>query len=271
MSNQTSNDVGTLTIGGTSFLQVFEDVQWSCDPEFDDWQNPTRLRKGSQPMKNAARLEVPLKPVKTGSVRLSHFDLTALSLAGISLLDEYESLEFRVTNPISPLPNGGEFKRRFQVDPGGTLEATINTELQSENSEIVDLLALLESDDPDDLAAILSMTLNAVAITAPGNLRRGTHNAGGRQKATIQWEGSDNEATYPTAPTGTSTILERAINAPKTPLAFSYVSKLVEGLERSGNLLIASGMVRIPSDKLVQETWSFVVSEPWTTEVTTAE
>ena len=265
---QTSNDVGTLTIGGASFLAVFEDATWTCDPEFDDWQNPSRFRKGGQAMKNAAKLAVRSKPIKTGQTRVSHFDLSALTLATQNLLPEMENWSFKVQNPINVIPNSGEFMRRYQADPGGTFMADFGLQVADTSSVALALAVLLESDDPADLAAVLSLTLNSVAITVPGHLRRGSHAVQGRQKVSIGWESSDNGGTMPTAPTGTSTMLERACNAPKTALAFTFVSKAVAGLSRTGYVLIESGEISGEPDKIVKEAWNFVVSEPWTTSIT---
>jgi hypothetical protein len=269
---QTSNDVGTLSIGGASFLASFDDVQWSCDPEFEDWQNGTRLRKGVQPMKNMAKLVVPSRPIKTGQTRISHMDLSVATLVSQNIKPELESLTLKIANPVNPIPNIGEFMRRYQVDPGGSITADLALRVADSASVSLALLDLLESTAVADLAGTLSFTLNGVAITVPGFLRRGGHSApaGQQQKVTLGFEGSDNDGTYPAAPTGTSTVLERALNAPKTALAFTFISKTVGGLSRTGFVLIEGWEIAIEDGKIVRETGTFVVSEPWVTVVTSA-
>lgn len=262
---QRSTDVGTLTIGGASFLSTFEDVNWSSEGEFDDHAAASKFRAAGQPVKANAKFSVPMRSIKAGQTRVSHLDLTVATLGGLSVATEMVSLALKIGNPCNPVPNAGEFMRRYQVDPGGTIGADVSMEVADAASVALQLLALIESGDPDDLAATLSFTLNGAACTIPGFLRSGGHSVQGRQKVSIGFEGSDPTGTYPTAPTGTSTLLERAINAPKTPLAFTYVSHATEGLTRTGYALIESAEVTMEDAKIVRESYGFRVSAPWTT------
>lgn len=269
---QTRHDIGTLTIGGGSFLAIAEDVQWASEGEFDDFQSIDRWRQASQRMKKSATMTVPTRPIKTGNTRLSHFDLSAITLASLDILPELVSATLRVGNPVNTVPNIGEYARRYQADPGGTISADLNLEVADSASNALALLLLLESDDPADTEAILSLTLNAAAFTLPGHIRSGNHNAPGRQTVSIAFEGADpgGATAYPTAPVGTTTMFERALNAPRTPLAFTYVSKLVDGLSRTGNCLIESAEMTIEDARMTRESYSFRVTGDWTTALTEA-
>ncbi|MGV3619121.1 MAG: hypothetical protein ACO1SV_27660 [Fimbriimonas sp.] len=262
---QTIKDIGTLTVGGANLLATLEDVQWEAEGEFDDYQNAVLFRKASQPVKSSARMTVPLRSIKTGQTRVSHMDLSVAALVGMDVRPELESINLSVSNPINPIPNQGEFKRRYQCDPGGTITADVAMEVADSASVALALMALLESDDPDDLAAVLAFTLNGSGVSVPGHLRRGSHTAPKRQKVTIGFEGSDPSGTYPTAPVGTTTLLEKAINVPKTPLAFTYASHATEGLTRTGFLLIETANATIEDARITRESYAFRVSAPWTT------
>jgi hypothetical protein len=262
---QTLTDLGNLTIGGGAFMAVLEDVQWESEGEFDEILNPTRFRKAEQKTKSSARFTMPLKTIKSGATRVSHLDLSAAGLGGMDFRPEMESVTIKIANPINPIPNPGELKRRYQCDPGGTIDADLSLQVADADSVALALLALIESDDPDDAAAVLSLTLNGSAITVPGNLKRGGHNAQGRQKVTVGFGGSNPGGTYPTAPTGNTTLLERAINAPKTPLAFTYASHLTNGLTRTGYVLIETAEVVIEDARISRESYGFRVSAPWDT------
>ena len=263
---QTLNDVGSLVIGGTNILAIIEDVQWQAEGEFDEIKSPVRFREAGQRMKRNAQMTVPLSTVKSGANRVSHMDLTGSTLATLDCKPELSGITLRVTNPINPVPNVGEQFRRYQCDPGGSIAADLDLEVADSASNALALLALLESDDPDDVAALLALVLNGGNITVPGHMRRGSHNVAGRQKVTIGFVGSDpGGVAYPTAPVGTSTLLEKAINAPKTPLAFTFASHTTEGLARTGYLLIQSAEVRIEDARIVRESYSFRVTGDWGT------
>lgn len=267
---QVLNDLGTLTIGGTDFLAIIEDVQWRSEGEFDTFQTPTRFREARNGMKKNAQFTVPLKPIKSGQVRVSHFDLTVATLAGGNLIPEMNSMNLRIQNNVATAPSIGEVFRQYQVDPGGSITMDFDCDIAEEDSVVLSLMALLESDAIADLIAIASFTLNGIAVTLPGHIMNASHNVGGRQKASLSFAGSDPSGTYPTAPVGTSTILERALNAPRTPLAFTYVSKTVGGLSREGFCLIESAEARIEDARIVNESYGFRVTGDWLTEVTVA-
>lgn len=272
MAFQTLYEVGDLTIGGTDFMAVLENVSWNNSPEFDEFTTPTRFRAARNGMKKAAAFDVALKPIKSAQIRVSHFDISVATLAGGNLIPEMNSMNLRIQNNIATAPSIGEVWRQFQTDPGGSITMDWDLDVAEADSVALSLLALVESDAIADLIAIASFSLNGVAVTLPGHLMGGSHSVSGRQKVSLQFEGSDpgGGTAYPTAPVGTSTILERALNAPRTPLAFTFVSKDVGGLSRSGYCLIESAEARIEDARIVTENYSFRVTGDVVTEITEA-
>lgn len=265
---QTLNDVGEVSIGGTSILAVVSNVQWQSENERVPITSPLRFRDSGQQVKRSAQMTVPLSSVKSGANRVSHMDLTLMSLAAQSVISGLELVDatVRVTNNIQQVPNVGEYFRRYQCDPGGGIAADLNLQVADTSSAALALLELLESDDPDDKEATFAMTINAVATSVVGHIRRGTHDVEGRQKVTIAFESSDpGGVTFPSSPAGTSTLYTKAINAPKTPLAFEFVSHATAGLSRTGYCLIRSAEFRVEDAQIVKESYAFQVTGDWTT------
>lgn len=265
---QTLTDVGNLSLGGSAFVELIQDVNWQSTNEFDEYQSASRFRKAAELVKKHATMKVPLRRIKSGQRRVTHLDFTVATLAGLSFKEEMTNLSLKVSNPVNPAPCVGQLFQLYSVDPGGSITADISMEIADSNSVAIQLMLLAESDAVTDSEAVLTFTLNGSPVTLPGWIAGNSHSVAGRQKVSIPFQGNDPGTTYPTAPTGTSSLLERALNAPRTPIPFQFTSKLVGGADRTGYLLISGAEISIEDSKIVAESYDFVVNGAWDSELT---
>lgn len=95
----------------------------------------------------------------------------------------------------------------------------------------------------DELEAVFSITINSAALTLPMIITEASWmgDDGDYQKFSCKLEGqSPDSGNYPTAPTGTTTIVEKALNAPLTAVAVLLTTKAVGGSAYSGNFVFSS-------------------------------
>jgi hypothetical protein len=76
-------------------------------------------------------------------------------------------------------------------------------------------------------------------------------------------------ANNPTAPTGTTSLLEKAFNAPGTALAIVATSRATNGISYSGNFVIESARVAINQADAIMTQYRFRSSGAVTATATT--
>lgn len=106
---------------------------------------------------------------------------------------------------------------------GGIMHATIATAILNRN-------------------VALSVTINGVAFAVPMIIQNASW-AGEDSRpqiVTLDLKGKDCNATFPTTPSGTTTLLEKSLNAATTPLAFSFTPKSANSTNFAGELVPAS-------------------------------
>jgi hypothetical protein len=118
-------------------------------------------------------------------------------------------------------------------------------------------------DAPGDADLAFTFTLNGVQVTFPVIITSVAHNAsvGQVQTINVSFQGQDPlTGNNPSAPTGTTTILEKVLNAPQTAIPIAFTSKASGGVAYTGNALIQSYSVNISNSAVVEEsmTWAGV-------------
>jgi hypothetical protein len=118
-------------------------------------------------------------------------------------------------------------------------------------------------DAPGDADGAFSFTLNGVTVTFPVVITSAAHGAsnGQTQMVAVNFVGQDPlTGDMPSAPTGTTTILEKILNVPQTALAIAWTTKASGGVAYTGNALIQSYSVNISNGAVATEnmTWAGV-------------
>jgi hypothetical protein len=122
-----------------------------------------------------------------------------------------------------------------------------------------DLIIAAHDDDVEASDMTVMVSLNGVPVEIPMAMHKFALKAdnGDFQLLTAQVSGKapDNLATqYPTNPTGTSSLLEKAVNQPGTALAFAFTTHATEGVALTGNMVWAGFDFSIPQEGGVVKT-----------------
>ena len=253
-------NIGLFTTGGIALASSGTQFSFELANEKQDAGLVSRLAKNSQPVKTAGKLSVSLNSVTSGSDRVSHSNVSAFTIGGTSYL-----------NVLRNYSLSGSYEMRMQAGIGEKYvkpqvvakDYQIQVALDIESTDSYTLMALMGGSDFANVDQAVSITINSVAITIASNLNQGTINAQRYelQELALSFDGADpGTGTYPAAPTGTTTILEKALNAPTTEIAFAFQNALsgdTTGMNASGNCVFESFSIEVQDGQLVNETYNF--------------
>lgn len=263
----THNDLGSLTIGAVAVLCALENVNWSSSADVSDVRGPCRFGAYNQITKDQATLSAKMfGPSTTGFVNTG-VDLSALTVGGVDMKPYTYSLNLSLAFDKQDLPAIGVLGKASGVTGksySGSLELVLDDTLSAQN-----LVVAAESRTLADREVVLSFTSNGVVFALPVQLTGtdGGSTQGEYQKVTVNFAGQAPlvGTAYPTSPVGTTTLLEKALNSPKTNLAFTYSSKLVNGLLRTGFLTWDSLNITITDGAVTDYSYSWMTFGEWAT------
>jgi hypothetical protein len=251
---------GLFTTGGILLAPSGTQFSFELANEKQDAGLVSRLGKNSQPVKAAGKLSVSLNPVVSGSERVSHGNVSVFTIGGVSYLNVLKSYSL-----------SGSYEHRMQAGVGEKYakpqvvakDYQIAVALDIENTDSYTLMNLMGGTDFTNVDQTVSITINSVAITTAMNLNQGTISAQryDLQELSLSFDGADPGAgAFPAAPTATASILEKALNAPTTEIAFAFqnaVSGVTTAMNASGNCVFESFSFEVQDGQLVNETYNF--------------
>lgn len=256
-NNHVIGDISVFSAGGVSLLGIVEDVAFDITEDQKDVSLTNRFRSSAQGLKLDATIKATIMSTLSAPDRVSHLNLTALSL-GDSLLGVVTRLKFSSNMEKLTKAGVGSWWKEHQI-VGGDFMAEV--EIEGTTDTFAPYIADAVSLTGADRNATLDFTLNAIAYTLPMRMETigfGT-NRRGFQVLKIALKGRDPDTgTYPTAPVGTTSIVEKAINDPATVLAYSFTSKAADGFTLAGNMVWDSMEFEVVDGEIVniQYNWS---------------
>lgn len=253
-------NVSLFTAAGIALVSPGTNFTFALTNEKTDAGLIARLGKNSQGVKTNGKLSVDLASIVSGSQRVSHINVTAFSIGGTSYLAVLKNFSLTATYDHVMQSGVGEKYGKPQVV---AKDYQITVDLDVKADDIKTLFDFLGGSDFSNNDQTVLITVNSVTITIPMNLNEGTLNAQryNLQQLSLSFDGGDPGAgNYPTAPTGTSTILEKALNAPTTEMAFGFqnvASADTHGINASGTCVFDSFSFKVTDGQLVEETYGF--------------
>src|SRR3990167_312500 len=242
-------DLTTATFGGASQLDYIKGARYTLKGQTDEAAALTTQGARAEVVKRSGALSFDLFSNQRGTQRISNLDITSVSIDGT----EYETMakggSFRLTVPNKdasaaqdlwawpqPLPNSRDFSASvdLMIVAGS---ATANA--------LRDFGVQLASADENDSSMVLTLVIDTTTITLPmtvENLELGIERDG-LQMIKLDLKGrAPISGTYPTSPAGTTTLLEKAINAAATALAFTFTPHDDVGFGQivTGNMVVES-------------------------------
>lgn len=257
------SNVGIFTAGGILLAGSGTNFTFEMMNEKADAGLVARLGKHNQPVKTEGKLSVTLNSVTSGSTRVSHTNCTAFSIGGTSYLGQLRSYSLSGSYEHRQQGGTGEKYKRQQVT-AKDYQITVNLDVATTMSYT--LMNFLAGSDFTGASKTVLITVNGVTVTIPMNLNQGTLAAQRYelQELALSFDGADpGSSAYPTLPTGTTTILEKALNTPTAELSFAFQNALsgdTGGFNGSGTAVFDSFSFKVNDGQLVEETYSFMTT-----------
>jgi len=233
-------DLSAFTIGGTSQLATIRDVAYSVTPEHVEGKPIVRMGGSAQPVKRSATVSTPLMTVVSDPTKVTNLNISAFSIGGVDTLANLIGGSFSGSFSLAegkgvadewayPHVVGKDYAATIRIGVPATIAMGIPTAVHAATTA--------------SLPMVFTITISSVAVTLPMLIANYRHlfTENDIQVLEVELVGrSPDTGTYPTAPTGTTTLLEKALNAPGTALAFVLTSKAAGGVSYTGNFVYSS-------------------------------
>ncbi len=259
-------DLSAWTIGGASQIDYAPDAAIEFNFDLDD--GATLLSGGArhEVTKKVASLKTSLFSTVSAS-RVSNLDLTAFSIDAVDYISHVRSARFNFSVPSGEASGVGSLWKEPQPMPNSrdvTVSADLLVPAASATANALRLLAAIcKNSDREDASVAFTMTLNSVAITLPMTVKSVGFPQKRGEMFTVSVELAGRapiSGTYISAPAGTTTLIEKAINQTATALAFVFTPHDDAGFGTSftGNMVIESFDFSIEDSKIVSTNFSYM-------------
>jgi hypothetical protein len=240
-----TGDITIFSIDGLSQLDHFENVTLNLDEEQFDASSITREGKSFCMLKKGGTISTGLMS-DAAVCRVTHLDLSALTVtfgAALNILSNgFGQAKLSVSYDKQKLPNTGELFRKSQ-NTNKTLAFSLS-DVPVNDGVAFAFAGAIASTDKAACDATIGMTTNGITFTIPMRLKSVNlpYERDGLQVLSVEFvDRAPATGAYPTAPTGTTTLIEKAINAYKVAYPFSFRSKAgTGGIVYTGNMIFTS-------------------------------
>jgi hypothetical protein len=258
---QQAADIGTLSIASISLLADFEGVTYTVKETQVDGSSMVATGKSYTGTKLGGTLDIPVLSTQSTPDRVTHLNLTVLTVGGTSYLADVLSLKLTLTPNQVKQPSSGSWWQTVQ-NTKMDISGSVDISLPAGSNYAHDLLTLAHSATGSSRNLVLSFTLNAVTITVPLRLESAQLKAerDGLQMMTLNLScHAPLSGTFPTAPTGTSSLLEKAFNswAAEFAFAFNTSATAARGAAISGNCIFGPTTIEVTDEGLAKTTYQF--------------
>lgn len=249
------------------YLGLIRDVTVSVNVDTFEADPIARVFSQNQVAKKLVTVNAPLMSVKSGSVKVSHLDLSAFSVLGQSFASYIESGTFTVNIATGDSSGRADLfqytqptgKKTIEFDGVIKVPATAGAGSQA-------LPTAFFSSTPTDLQGTLTFTINSVTTTVAMTFSNLEQQLSGGEFQRLRIRAVSNapdSGTYPAAPTGTTTIFERALNTIARH-RLQITNHASEGGQMAGNAVVTRCQLQIPESGLVLATYEWGSQGDWT-------
>ncbi|MFM9872721.1 MAG: hypothetical protein ACKVQS_04555 [Fimbriimonadaceae bacterium] len=256
MARLTGVDVTVFDVGGSSVLADLRSAEVVSTTQFADVTPVILAGESREAVKHSVAIRGAFTSTKPGGAKVTHLDVSALTLAGLDYRAVVES---------------GVFEGRMTHEDGSGLgdeweyPVTVRKEYRARLDMMVDSVGsvALVGKAFGALAGKdvgFSVTINGVVVTVLMKLAKFAHalSAGSRQKWTVELVGSAAVgAVYPTLPTGSASLLEFAFNTPGAGLPIAVDPGAGQPLV-SGDFLVEKFGFKFARAAVVESSYDFV-------------
>ena len=255
-------DVSAFSLEGTSYLTSWKGASLAFQVETADGKPISRRGGSAQATKRSATLSVDLMSTVSGATKVNNLDLSEVLLGALDVTDDVRSLGLSV-EVVHAEGSGVGDGWKYPNAVGLNLSATMTLAVRSTAIAVPDLL----TGSVADLDVVLDFTLNGANLEIPMLITGMTHQFSENEIQTweLTLEGkSPDSGNFPTVPTGSTSLLEKAINAPGTPLTLVLTDKATTGTTYGGEFIFTSASFTVEDNSLVPISYEFASQGPVT-------
>jgi len=251
-----SGSISAFTVGGSSFLCEARNVSYTSDAEIVDGSCLTNLSESPQEVKRSASLQFSNLTTISNALRVSHLDLTGLTLDGDSFPGQIREVSITQNYASEPTAGIGASWVAPQVVKRG-IEISIQADAVTDGfaqAAMVDF----HSGTYANRNVTFSMVVNGLTITIPCRITGVEYSVAeaSLQSMTLSLQGlAPDSGTYITSPTTSTTLLGKAFNAFTTPVSVVFTPS-VDNFSISGDFIFSSAAIRVADNELVTEDYT---------------
>lgn len=261
-----TGDISIFSIDSASQLAYFDGVTINLDNADGNTAAITAKGQRASILKTSGMIDVALRGVSAvTSDSTTHLDLTSLALGGLTFTC-FSSTSINISYAKQTVPCAGS---RWKMEDNTKLILEAEIKVQCVNGTASTLLAPFGSAAAlADSNATYSLVFNSVTYTIPVLISSAvlTAERDGVQEVTVKLKGrSPDSGNFPSAPTGTTGLLQKAMNAYNTAVAFSFQSiTSTNGVAVAGNVKFDSVNFSIEDEQIVSVQYNFRNYGAWT-------
>lgn len=251
MAKQDFYDISVYSLGGSSILPYLITGSLSLDNDTQDGKALQAMTSVENIVGRTGTVEVDLLS-GNADTRISHIDVTAFSLGGTDYLAQLAggSLSCTITH-LETKPVGGLWKYpRFK---GRTF--SISTKIMVDSTVTKALEAAMLSGTLADSSLDFSITIGADDTALPMVIK--SAKMGIERGGLQEWDLTLAPQGEPTDPAGTTSLLQKAFNAPKATVAMVFTTHATEGMAYTANLLLRSFNFSWDRDTLISTKFTY--------------
>ncbi|MFZ4483740.1 MAG: hypothetical protein ACOYOL_07155 [Chthoniobacterales bacterium] len=251
-------DVTALSLDGSSILGAFANATLTMPNDLVNAKPASRNGMRNSVAKKSWSLSTELMSVVSGSRKVQHTDISVFTLDGVDYLGIFNGTLTGTITQVEGSLSGSKWKdpQNTDIDFGFSGKVLVPTATGGAQA----LLSDAASSTLTDAEMVVSFTLNGIAVTLPMTLASVSLGlqSGGLQEISIELSGnSPDSGAYPTAPTGTSSLLEKAFNSYKTAITFAMTTHATEGGAFSGSAKLKSYSIGMNDGQLVNVQYNY--------------
>ncbi len=257
---QLSGDLAVFTVDSNDLLTYWKDATLTIDNQDDDGSPVVRVGGMAQIVKSGFSLSASLMTAGgSAPEKRSNLDITAWSIAGSELKGSLRSGTLTIRHTTDEGSGAGE-RWKFPLVTKKFIE--ISGEIQASDTEALAQLlpSKAASATLSDAYVTVTITFAGITVTLPMAVTQLEHkfSDGKIQTFGITLKGrSPDSGTYPTAPTGSSSLLEKAFNA-IAAYAFTFTSHTSKGTAYTGNVVLDTLTIQFNDAQLLMANYTWM-------------
>lgn len=259
MAKATFGDISVFTLGGVDLLGAINDIGYKISADKDEGGAIAYI--GESPQLTGAGVEISTTALSNivGSGRVSDLDLTAFTIGGTTYRTKLKQFSLKGSYTHQETSARGD---KFHAPQVTNKAYSGSAELFVLDSAAPDLMGTLLGSTSTTNNSTISVTINGVTITLPVLITQ--HDLavpyGGLQMLSMSFDGRAllTVDPYPTLPTGTTTLLEKALNDPLTALAYDIKTRATNGVRLQGNMIWNSFDLSVNERQIIKTQYSWL-------------